>query len=192
MNKETLISSAELTIRRMSDTEVDYRVMTKWLTNPQLLEHYEGRDKQYNLEEVKKKYRPRVLGIEPVHSCIILYKEQPIGYIQFYELNQKQREEYKLVKNGRFYGIDMFIGETNYWNQGLGNLILKLLAGYLFEKEKVDLITIDPGLDNQRAIKSYEKAGFQKVRILKNHQLHEGVRHDCWLMIISRSNWLQT
>jgi aminoglycoside 6'-N-acetyltransferase len=41
---------------------------------------------------------------------------------------------------------------------------------------------MDPRVSNERAIHCYEKCGFQKVKVLKEHELHEGVLEDCWMM----------
>ena len=48
---------------------------------------------------------------------------------------------------------------------------------------------IDPHVDNPRAIRAYEKAGFRKQRVLKEHEFHEGRWHDAWLMTIEREDW---
>ena len=37
-----------------------------------------------------------------------------------------------------------------------------------------EAIAMDPKVNNERAIKCYEKSGFKKVKILKEHELHEG------------------
>jgi hypothetical protein len=39
-----LISDAEVSIRLMPDEPDDYQVMSKWLSDPRVLEFYEGRD----------------------------------------------------------------------------------------------------------------------------------------------------
>jgi aminoglycoside 6'-N-acetyltransferase len=39
-----LISDAELSIRLMRDQLADHQVVSKWLSDPRVLEFYEGRD----------------------------------------------------------------------------------------------------------------------------------------------------
>ncbi|MBM7837394.1 aminoglycoside 6'-N-acetyltransferase [Alkalihalobacillus xiaoxiensis] len=45
------------------------------------------------------------------------------------------------------------------------------------------MMTMDPIASNWRAIRCYEKCGFSVVKKLQNHLLHEGVHHDCLLMV---------
>jgi aminoglycoside 6'-N-acetyltransferase len=80
------------------------------------------------------------------------------------------------------HGIDLFIGEPDYWNRGIGTRIVAGAAAHLFATRGVEIVTVDPRADNLRAIRCYEKAGFRTTRLLPRHELHEGVWHDCWLM----------
>ncbi len=84
----------------------------------------------------------------------------------------------------------MFIGETNYWNRGIGTKILTILINYLFVVLAADQIVIDPHVDNTRAIRCYEKCGFVKIKLLPTHELHEEKYSDCWLMAIERNKSL--
>ncbi|WP_306307200.1 GNAT family N-acetyltransferase [Alicyclobacillus acidiphilus] len=45
-------------------------------------------------------------------------------------------------------------------------------------------MVMDPRVENTRAIHVYEKCGFRQVKLLPQRELHEGKRHDCWLMEI--------
>ena len=40
----------------------------------------------------------------------------------------------------------------------------------------------DPVVDNVRAVRAYEKAGFVKVRVLPDHETLDGEPRDSWLM----------
>lgn len=181
-----LIQQEDLIIRKMTDTDEDYQIMTKWLTNPDLLELYEGRDKVFDLEKIKQKYQPRILQEEKVTPCFVYLENKPIGYMQFYELSEETRKEYGLEEDLKAFGIDMFIGDMNMWGKGLGTKMLMLLVDYLFETLKVNIITIDPRVENERAIRSYEKVGFKKIKLLEKRDLHEGKYHDVWFMSIQK------
>ena len=43
-------------------------------------------------------------------------------------------------------------------------------------------VILDPHANNPRALRCYEACGFRKVKFLPQHELHEGVWEDCWLM----------
>jgi aminoglycoside 6'-N-acetyltransferase len=106
------------------------------------------------------------------------------------DLSEKDRQTYCLDVTKNVYGIDLFIGETNYWNQGIGTKIFSTLVNYLLAELQADKIVIDPNVKNTRAIRCYEKCGFEKVKILPKHELHEGEYRDSWLMVRDRNKSL--
>jgi aminoglycoside 6'-N-acetyltransferase len=163
----------------MEDTQADYALLSRWLTDERVLAFYEGRDNPFPLEKVKEKYAPRVLTSEGVTPCIMEYECRPIGYLQFYIADSL---EYHFDGRGKIYAIDLFIGEPEYWGRGHGTQFTRLLLSYLFEELNADWIILDPHVDNTRAIHVYEKCGFQKIKLLPQHELHEGKYVDCWLM----------
>jgi aminoglycoside 6'-N-acetyltransferase len=186
-----LTQQDEITIRLMQDKIYDYELIAKWLTDAQVLKFYEGRDNPFPLERIIETYKPMIEGNDPVVSCVFYYQNIPIGYLQYCALNdlsQTDRQLYHLEQTDYVYGIDLFIGETDYWNKGIGTKILSAIIVYLFEHLQAHKIVIDPHVDNPRAIRCYEKCGFVKLKLLPAHELHEGKYSDCWLMAIDRKN----
>ena len=174
-----LFDEGSYTLRRMVDTADDYALLARWLTDARVLQYYEGRDNPQSLEKVRKKYSPRVLSEEGVTPCIMVYEGQPIGYLQFYLADP---QEYRFEEHGKVYALDLFIGEPAYWGRGLGAEFICWLLDYLFEQKGADWVILDPHVDNERAIRAYEKSGFRKLKLLPAHELHEGKLVDCWLM----------
>ena len=178
----TLIQVGDLTIRRMRDDPHDYRLMAMWLSDERVLEFYEGRDQPHPYGRVVHKYRPRVRGDDPVRPSILVYQEVETGYLQYYLVTSPA--DCGLADATDTHGIDMFIGEPEYWDRGIGSRALSALARYLFDELNARKIVIDPHVDNLRAVRAYEKAGFRKVKILAKHELHEGAYRDSWLMTL--------
>lgn len=168
-----LIRDGDLAIRWMLDSAADYQAMAKWLTDPRVLEFYEGRDNAHPLERIKEQYSPRILRSERVVPCLLMLADAPIGYLQYYS-----------DVPGTF-GIDQFIGEPGLWNQGIGTRAVSLLLKYLFRSENASKVITDPRVENLRAIRCYEKCGFRKVRVLPLHEFHEGAFRDSWLMEVT-------
>lgn len=180
-----LIRSAELSIRELGDDDSDYQLMSKWLTDPHVLEYVVGRDDPRSLDRVKQDYSPRALAADGVTPCLLVYRDVPIGYLQYYPVTTELRGEYGLDDGADLagmYAIDQWIGETQFWNQGLGTRAVLLLVNYLTQAKNAQTVVTDPRLDNPRAIRCYEKCGFQKLKVLPRHELHEGEYRDCWLM----------
>lgn len=114
--------------------------------------------------------------------CIVKFEDFDIGYIQFYELEQQDLINFGLDQSEIIYGTDQFIGETKYWNNRIGQLLMQSMIDYLTEQKGADLIVVDPQTWNARAIACYEKVGFKKVKLLPKHEWHEGKFRDSWLM----------
>jgi aminoglycoside 6'-N-acetyltransferase len=96
----------------------DNYLLVKWLSDPAVLQYYEGRDNPFDLEKVNKVfYTPEVEEVR----CIIEDGENAIGYIQFYQLEQQAMEEYGYTNLKEIiFGTDQFIGEPKYWDKGIG------------------------------------------------------------------------
>ena len=106
-----LIREHDLAIRLMRDDETDYKLMSTWLTNPRVLEFYEGRDSPQSIEDIRLNYSPRVMALENNTPCFIELDSVPIGYIQFYPAEE--------AASGA-WGLDQFIGIPDQWNRGIG------------------------------------------------------------------------
>ncbi|MBI4198060.1 MAG: acetyltransferase [Chloroflexi bacterium] len=170
-----------LRIRLLRDAGEDYELLTHWLSDERVLEFIFGRDNPFDYHKVVQKYGPRAEGRNRVVACILEQAGQPLGYLQFYAVDDAT--EYSLESAEGVYGVDLFIGEPEQWNKGIGTAVLEALTQYLFEGPGVTRIVIDPRVTNSRAIRCYEKCGFRCEKVLPRHELHEGEWRDCWLMV---------
>ena len=169
------LSDRDLAIRLMRDDDSDYTSLSAWLTDPRVLEFYEGRDSPQSLEDVRTNFNPGLMALEGTTPCFIEWQGTPIGYIQFYPSEVEGT-----------WGLDQFIGIPDHWNHGLGTRTVRLMLNFLFETKHSLKCQLDPHATNHRAIRCYEKAGFTKVQLLERHELHEGELRDCWLMEAAR------
>ena len=72
---------------------------------------------------------------------------------------------------------------TKWHGKGVGLDALRTLARDLFERRGHHHLTIDPAVENTRAIRAYEKVGFKPVGVLrKNERGADGTFHDALLM----------
>lgn len=179
-----LFMAGDLVVRRIRDHPEDYATLSRWLSDPRLLEYYEGRDHPMDEEGVVAKYRTRMLGDEDVEPCFVLRGGSPIGYVQIYPAPPEVLAH--LPSSTDAWAIDLFIGEPELWDQGIGTKLVTAVVEYLFEWRGAVTVTIDPRVDNPRAVRTYEKAGFTKLVVLPRHELHEGEWRDCWLLTVDR------
>lgn len=158
----------------------DEHQLVKWLSEPEVLQYYEGRDRSHDLDMVREHFYNQD---DDATRCIVEYGGNPIGYIQFYELDEEERTEYGYGDTDEIiYGTDQFIGEVGYWNRGIGTRLIQSMLAYLVNEKQARKVVMDPQAWNVRAISCYEKCGFKKIKLLEQHEQHEGQMRDCWLM----------
>jgi UDP-4-amino-4,6-dideoxy-N-acetyl-beta-L-altrosamine N-acetyltransferase len=104
--------------------------------------------------------------------------EHPVGsvYIRDIDLNHRKAE----------YGI--FIGEEEARGKGVGTEAAKLMIRHVFEDLKLHRLFLRVYADNEQAIRSYEKAGFEKEAYLHDDVFVNGEYHDIVLMAIINPN----
>lgn len=178
MNTNVGIENDQIRIRDFK--RADLPLMLKWLTDDRVLEFYEGRDVQFNMETLAEHFLEE---IPDGFRMIIEYNGQVVGYGQAYQLSGEMFEEYDYHNDGRVvFVMDQFIGEPDYWNRGIGSEFLKMMSSYLKTNKGASCILLDPHKSNPRAIRAYEKAGFKIIKSLPKHELFEEKKEDCWLM----------
>jgi len=87
-----------------------------------------------------------------------------------------------------FVGIS--IGEREYWDKGYGTDAIQVILRYAFEELNLHRVSLNVFTYNQRAIRSYEKAGFQFEGRQRERLNRDGERWDMVYMGILRTEWL--
>ncbi len=88
----------------------------------------------------------------------------------------------ELDSDYRHAGIDIFMS-SRFQGRGLGTDAVRMLARYLLEVRGHHRLTIDPAVDNARAIRTYEKVGFRPVGVMRRYERgNDGTFHDGLLM----------
>ena len=159
----------------------DLVLMLKWLTDDRVLEFYDGRDQHYTQKEICEKYTEQ--WTDEIYRVIIEYDTIPIGYAQIYRIQGELFDEYDYPETEeKIYAMDQFIGEPEYWNRGIGTEYCRVACQWLRTEMCADGVILDPRKNNPRAVRAYQKAGFEILKELPEHELHEGKKEDCLLM----------
>lgn len=108
----------------------------------------------------------------------IVGEEKKVGVIAYntFDANNKKVE------------LDILIGQRENMGKGYGSDALKTIVAYLFNTFDLNKIWIEPKADNPRAVKAYEKAGFQTEGLLRQDVYFDGRFVDCIRMAILRSD----
>jgi len=137
-----VVRGARTTLRAVAATDV--ALLVGWLQDPEVYRWWGGLP--LTREDVVRKY----LGTrEPdVVSFIIEHGDRAVGYMQYWTAD---------ASSG---GLDMFLVPSAR-GQGLGPDAARALVRHLFEERRWRRVTVDPAVDNARAIRAWHKAGFR-------------------------------
>jgi RimJ/RimL family protein N-acetyltransferase len=147
-------------IRLRPMTEDDWDILLKWNNDLEVLYYAEGDDiTAYSLEQVQALYR----SVCQNAICFIIEAAgQPIGECWLQRMNiERVLQKYPKQDCRR---IDLAIGDKQYWGQGIGTEVIRLLTEFGFLQEKADII-YEPGIAdyNLRSLRAFQKAGYEIV-----------------------------
>jgi aminoglycoside 6'-N-acetyltransferase len=69
----------------------------------------------------------------------------------------------------RHAGIDLFLDPAVH-GRGIGTEVVRRVVRHLIDERGHQRVTIDPAADNEAAIRSYEKAGFRPVGVMRRYE----------------------
>lgn len=153
---------SKISLRKLKMSDKDY--FAKWWRDKDLLKLTSGILEKISDKEVDTYFTPMLKS--PDYHFIITTDKQPIGHISL----SKRRNDW--------YETQIVIGEKEYWSNGYGS---KAIESIIRKALKLDIekIYLEVRSTNLRAVRAYEKCGFNKIRTIKypkNKYLPETVR----------------
>ena len=130
------------------------------------------REKEF-VENLYKDDQEIVLGI------VLKENDQLIGNIAITHVSIPHRHA----------SLGIFIGDKTCWSKGYGTEALKLMLGHGFDQLNLHRIFLSVLSFNARAISAYEKAGFKREGVLREHMYKNGEYHDVYYMGILEDEW---
>lgn len=101
---------------------------------------------------------------------------RPVGSVYIRDIDREH--------NKAEYGI--FIGEPQARGRGVGTAAAGLMLRYCFQEERLHRVYLRALAGNDRAVRSYEKAGFVKEALLKDDVFVDGKYCDIiWMAAIN-------
>ncbi|MCW5584231.1 MAG: GNAT family N-acetyltransferase [Gammaproteobacteria bacterium] len=147
----------QFTFKPLQETDLD--LLCDWLNEPHVKEWW---DDHITNDEIKSKYRMRI-GDSVVVPFIAYLNKKPVGFIQYYHAD-KVGDGWWPDEIEATIGIDQFIGEKELINRGIGTKMIRAFINQLFLDPNVKKIMTDVDPKNSRAIRCYEKVGFEFVK----------------------------
>jgi aminoglycoside 6'-N-acetyltransferase len=178
---EPYFVAGDLTFRPFDDDDVPR--MAAWLRDPEVGAWWHGVTETYDDAFV----REHVLeDSEHVTHAIVELEGAPIGFQQWYDARRDPEAEaaFELDGDDEVFGIDQLIGVSRLHGRGIGTRQVQAVADWLLGSAGpgAERVITDPVVENLRAVRCYEKAGFTIVRRLPGHEQIDGEPRDSWLM----------
>ncbi|HEY2526974.1 MAG TPA: GNAT family N-acetyltransferase [Xanthobacteraceae bacterium] len=133
----------------------DLPTVRRWLTAPHFRPWWGDPDEQFAFVSGD-------LDEPAMEQFIVITNDRPFAYLQCYDAAASSDNGFGARPRGT-PGIDLFIGEPDMTNCGLGSALLRAFVADLRQRG-TPLVLTDPAAANLRAIQAYEKAGFRKNR----------------------------
>lgn len=144
---------------KFTDKLENYELMYKWCCNDFIYEWFEQR--KLTLNEIIKKYKSKIeLGKQDLF--FLNYDDKNNGFVQIYKYEDNCINGLEKYKN--IYEYDIFIGEEKYLSKGLGSQFIMYIDDFISNNYNADCIILRPFKKNTRAIKCYQKSGFNIVQ----------------------------
>ncbi len=165
-------SDLENVYRWRNDPEVAYWATgsAPWFTNASFEQL--NRDFSLNVEAPSRKKEYDLFSIYTLDGY-------HIGMADYREVDPRVRSA----------KIGLTIGEKEYWGKGYGTDAVRILIHYLFYTLNLERITLDTWSGNIRAIKSYQKNGFQVEGCLRKNEFVNGTYYDTIIMGLLREEY---
>jgi UDP-4-amino-4,6-dideoxy-N-acetyl-beta-L-altrosamine N-acetyltransferase len=154
------------------------RIMA-WLNDPEVRRYLLGRwpinlpAEEAFLDQLSKDQERLVLGM------VLKGTEELIGVLGFHQIEWWTRQA--------AFGITL--GAKEHWGQGYGTEATRLLVGHAFATMNLHRVWLHVYEFNARAIRTYEKVGFQREGVLRQDAFRDGRYWDTYVMAILRDEW---
>ncbi|MGE0228226.1 MAG: GNAT family N-acetyltransferase [Dehalococcoidia bacterium] len=159
--------------------ESDLPALLRWRQDPEVVRFWDAAPE--DLEACREEFLD--VDTVPVWRFIVEWEGRGVGNIEY-------SHPYADTDYLWTAGIDIFIGEPDARDRGVGTEAVRTLLQYLFEVKQLHRVTIDPEAGNRRAIRSYEKAGFRFDGLLRHNDRFEDGRYaDTYFMSIIEDEW---
>jgi RimJ/RimL family protein N-acetyltransferase len=168
-----MIRGKNVLLRAVDDGDIP--LIHRWMNQAEVW-HSMDYELPFSLADVKEDVeRSRRDG----HPFTIVVDGRPIGRIG---LNRFRRRD-------RICSFYMFIGEPAFWGKGYARDATMTLLAYAFDRWDLSRVELWSLGDNNRAIATYAKCGFQEEARLRERSFEQGEWIDHVVMSVSREGF---
>jgi ribosomal-protein-alanine N-acetyltransferase len=135
-----------------------------------------------SLEEYKKQYESTIVNKEEVQFAVCdLKTDLYLGIVGLHSIDMIARKtEFRIL-----------LGEKSCWGKGYGTEALLLMLAYAFETLNMNKVWLGVNTGNERAFKSYKKAGFTVEGEFRDDIYKNGTYYNVARMSMLRVEYLK-
>lgn len=149
----------------------------QWLNDPTVLEHF-GHFLPLSLAPEEQWYEA-MLKDSNVRNFAIEFEGRHVGGAGFNNIDGRNANA----------EVGLFVGLPELWDRGLGHDVLRTLLRFGFEQMNLHRIYLRVFAKNERAVRLYEKVGFQHEGRWREAEFRHGRYQDIMWMSILREEW---
>ena len=176
MISESIIQGVQVRLRPLQERDLptcvewmaDYDV-TRWLANV---------GEPPTLAEEQEWYDRRRADPDSVMWAIETAEGRLVGNI-----------ELRLTPTARRAEMGIVVGDKAEWSKGYGTTTVRLVLRYAFKELELNRVELTTDEENHRAIRCYEKCGFVREGLLRQHRFVDGQFGNTLIMAVLREDW---
>lgn len=159
----------------------DLSQLNQWRNTPEIIESL-GNNFVYIAQVIDEQWYEHYLKNRHTQVRLAIIHSEPEIYIG----NVNLTSIHPINRSAEF---SIMIGDTNYWSKGIGHKATLKMLCHGFEDLNLNRIELKVLKDNQRAIRLYEKCGFQQEGYQRAAIFKNGNYQDVILMALLREDW---
>ncbi|MDR1263643.1 MAG: GNAT family N-acetyltransferase [Oscillospiraceae bacterium] len=132
------------------NAEADAETYTKWVNSKETTRYLPLYSRVYTL--AKERETLNRISEGHMYAIVRMSDDALLGNVGFHDIDNLARHAV----------VGIFIGESSEWGKGYGTEAMKLLVDFGFNTLNLRNIMLTHVADNERAHKSYVKAGFKE------------------------------
>jgi aminoglycoside 6'-N-acetyltransferase len=183
--RDVVVARGDLVISRLRPVDDDLMLLVRWRSAPHVRPWWDPDLPPLDLEGARAEYLPDTEAGSTTTLCIVEHRAAPVGFVQFYRWADEAEgaEEVGIPFDDTTWGLDVMIGEEDLVDRGLGSSVVRLLCDHLFVACGATAVALTTSVENLRAIRAYEKAGFERHAQVLDTDTKDGRRVLSWLMV---------
>jgi RimJ/RimL family protein N-acetyltransferase len=159
--------------------ESDLPHFVEWLADREVTRWLAEMGEPPTLDDEYEWYERRRSDPDGVMWCIETLDGQLLGNVELRLTPRAMRAE-----------MGIAIQDKTQWSQGYGTEVVRLVLGQAFGEMELNRVELTTDEQNLRAIRCYEKCGFVREGLLRQHRLVDGELGNTLMMAVLRDEWL--